>query len=222
MGLGDSYRAEQVITSLYGAGSVPLLIFGSSGLFAFLSVSLFLLLAILFLFRFKEIEQVHYQFGWLLFGLFYVALLLGHLVPLRLLNYGQEWVFMTLVVIMGCDSFAYFIGRKLGRRKLYEAVSPNKSIEGALGGLAGSVFAVLIAKYSFMPFLGLMDGLLIGLLLGTAGQLGDLFESLLKRACGVKDSGSMIPGHGGMLDRLDSLLFAFPLVFYIARYGYGG
>jgi len=198
------------------------LIFGSSGLFAFLSVSLFLLLAILFLFRFKEIEQVHYQFGWLLFGLFYVALLLGHLVPLRLLNYGQEWVFMTLVVIMGCDSFAYFIGRKLGRRKLYEAVSPNKSIEGALGGLAGSVFAVLIAKYSFMPFLGLMDGLLIGLLLGTAGQLGDLFESLLKRACGVKDSGSMIPGHGGMLDRLDSLLFAFPLVFYIARYGYGG
>lgn len=93
---------------------------------------------------------------------------------------------MTLVVIMGCDSFAYFIGRKLGRRKLYEAVSPNKSIEGALGGLAGSVFAVLIAKYSFMPFLGLMDGLLIGLLLGTAGQLGDLFESLLKRPVELK------------------------------------
>jgi phosphatidate cytidylyltransferase len=222
MGLGDSYRAEQIVASLYGAGSVPLLVFGSSDLFAFLSVSLFLLLAILFLFRFKSIEQVHYHLGWLLFGLLYISLLLGHLIPLRLLDYGQEWIFLTLVVIMGCDSFAYFIGRKFGRRKLYEAVSPNKSIEGALGGLAGSVLAVLIAKYSFLPFLGLIDGLMIGLLLGTAGQLGDLFESLLKRACGVKDSGHIIPGHGGMLDRLDSLLFAFPLVFYIARYGYGG
>lgn len=222
MGLGASYRGEQVVTALFGAGSVPLLVFGHADLFAFLSTSLFLLLAILFLFRFKSIEQVHHQLGWLLFGLLYIPLLLGHLIPLRLLDYGQEWIFLTLVVIMGCDSFAYFIGRQFGRRKLYEAVSPNKSIEGALGGLAGSVLAVLIAKYSFLPFLGFIDGLMIGLLLGTAGQLGDLFESLLKRACGVKDSGNIIPGHGGMLDRLDSLLFAFPLVFYIARYGYGG
>lgn len=222
MGLGDSCRVERLVASFYGAGSVPLLVFGHPGLFAFISTSLFLLLALLFLFRFTEIEKVHYNLGWLLFGLLYIPLLLGHLVPLRLLEYGQQWIFLTLITIMGCDSFAYFIGRRFGKRKLYEAVSPNKSIEGALGGLAGSVLAVLLAKYTFLPFVGLVDGLMVGLLLGTAGQLGDLFESLLKRACGVKDSGSIIPGHGGMLDRLDSLLFAFPLVFYIARYGYGG
>jgi len=222
MGLGDSYRLERLITALYGTAGVPLLIYGPPGLFAFFLTSGFLLLALLFLFRFKTLEHLHFQLGWLLFGLFYLPLLLGHLVPLRLLDHGQHWIFLTLIVIMSCDSCAYFVGRRFGRRKLYEAVSPNKSIEGAVGGLAGSVLAVYLVKFSFMPFIGSVDGLLIGLLLGSAGQLGDLFESLLKRSCGVKDSGTIIPGHGGMLDRLDSLLFAFPLVFYIARYGYGG
>ena len=129
---------------------------------------------------------------------------------------------MTLIVIMSCDTFAYFVGRKIGKRKLYAAVSPNKSIEGGLGGLVGSVFAIMMVKFTFLPVLGFFDAALIGLLLGVMGQLGDLFESLLKLACQVKDSGNMIPGHGGMLDRLDSLLFAFPVVYYIARYGYGG
>jgi len=81
---------------------------------------------------------------------------------------------------------------------------------------------VLLAKLSFLSVIGFFDAVLIGLLLGGMGQLGDLFESLLKRACQVKDSGNMIPGHGGILDRLDSLLFAFPVIYYIARYGYGG
>lgn len=222
MGLGDDYLPEQWASALYGAVSVPLLLFGPPGLFALLSTLVFLALAVLFLFRFNEIDRVHHQLGWILFGLLYLPLLLGHLVPLRLLEYGQRWIFLTLIVVMACDSFAYFVGRSVGRRKLYEAVSPNKSIEGALGGLAGSVLAVYIVKISFLPIIGYLDGLLIGLLLGVAGQVGDLFESLLKRACKVKDSGSLIPGHGGLLDRLDSLLFAFPLVFYIAKYGYGG
>jgi phosphatidate cytidylyltransferase len=86
----------------------------------------------------------------------------------------------------------------------------------------GAVLAVLLVKYTFLPTIGMFSAVLIGLILGIMGQLGDLFESLLKRACQVKDSGTMIPGHGGILDRLDSLLFAFPLVYYIARYGYGG
>jgi phosphatidate cytidylyltransferase len=110
---------------------------------------------------------------------------------------------------------------KFGKRKLYPAVSPNKSIEGGLGGLVGAVVAVVLMKLTFLPQIGYLEAMVLGLLLGCAGQIGDLFESLLKRGCGVKDSGMLIPGHGGLLDRLDSLLFAFPLSYYAARYWFG-
>lgn len=222
MGLGDDWVFERWLAAIYGAACIPIVVFGLNNLFVFISLIVFLSLSSSFLFRFKSVESVHYHLGWVLFGLIYLPFLLGHVAMLGHLVQGREWIFLCLISIMGCDSFAYFVGRKFGRRKLYEAVSPNKSVEGALGGLAGSVCAVLICRSIFMPFLGFFEALLIGLLLGVVGQVGDLFESLLKRACGVKDSGAMIPGHGGLLDRLDSLLFAFPLVYYIARYGYGG
>lgn len=222
MGMGQAYLLEQRLAAFSGACVAPLLMLSQPQLLTAWVVGMFLLLALLFLFRFQSLEKLHFQFGWLLFGFFYLPMLLGFLVPLRLLNEGQRWIFLTLLIIMCCDTCAYFVGSKIGRRKLYPAVSPNKSVEGGIGGLLGSVLAVFIARYTFMPSIGLIDGVLIGLVLGTAGQLGDLFESLLKRACQVKDSGSIIPGHGGLLDRLDSLLFAFPLVYYIAKYGYGG
>lgn len=222
MGLGNNYCLEQWLAAVLGACVVILLATHNVILLFPLYTCFFLLFSLFFLFRFQTIESVHHHFSWILLGWFYLPLLLGHLVPLRQLEHGQRWIFLTLMVIMGCDTLAYFVGSRFGKHKLYPAVSPNKSIEGAIGGLIGSVIAVLLAKYSFMPLIGIADGVLIGLLLGTAGQLGDLFESLLKRACKVKDSGNIIPGHGGMLDRLDSLLFAFPIVYYLARYGYGG
>ena len=222
MGLGKEQRVEQILAALAGTLFAPLLYFQQAALLLPLLTASFLLLALLFLYRLPPINEFQGRFGWLCLGLLYLPLLLGHLIPLRMLPAGREWIFLTLMVIMSCDSFAYFVGSKFGKRKLYPAVSPNKSIEGGLGGLFGSVLAVLIARATFLPTIGIADGLLIGLLLGVAGQLGDLFESLLKRACKVKDSGNMIPGHGGILDRLDSLLFAFPLVYYIARFAYGG
>ena len=222
MGLGKEQRVEQILAALAGTLFAPLLYYQQAALLLPLLTATFLLLALLFLYRLPPINEFQGRFGWLCLGLLYLPLLLGHLIPLRMLPAGREWIFLTLMVIMGCDSFAYFVGSKFGKRKLYPAVSPNKSIEGGLGGLFGSVLAVLIARATFLPTIGIADGILIGLLLGVAGQLGDLFESLLKRACKVKDSGSMIPGHGGILDRLDSLLFAFPLVYYIARFAYGG
>ena len=222
MGLGDSCRLEQWVCALAGALVAPLLFYAAPEQLLPLFTAVFLILSLFFLFRFKEIETVHHQLGWLLSGLIYLPFLLGHLMPLRMLEDGRRWIFLTLLIIMACDTFAYFFGRKLGRRKLYPAVSPNKSVEGGLAGLAGSVIAALAASFTFLPQLGMVGAVLIGLLLGTAGQLGDLFESLLKRACKVKDSGTIIPGHGGLLDRLDSLLFAFPLVYYIARFCYGG
>ncbi len=222
MGLAGEQRLEQLLAALAGTLVAPLLYLQQATLLLPFLAAAFMLLALLFLWRLPPLDDFSRRFGWICLGFLYLPLLLGHMIPLRLLPDGREWIFLTLMVIMGCDSFAYFIGSKFGKRKLYPAVSPNKSIEGGLGGLLGSILAVLIARATFLPVIGLVDGILIGLLLGVAGQLGDLFESLLKRACKVKDSGSMIPGHGGVLDRLDSLLFAFPLVYYIARYAYGG
>ena len=222
MGLGSEHRLEQWLSAGIGAFVAPLLYFQSPELLLPLLAGSVLLFSLLFLFRLPAITEVHHRLGWIILGLVYIPFLLGHLVPLRMLPQGREWIFLTLITIMSCDSFAYFVGRALGKNKLYPAVSPNKTIEGALGGLFGSILAVLIVKYTFLPTIGLFSAIFIGLLLGVMGQLGDLFESLLKRACQVKDSGTMIPGHGGILDRLDSLLFAFPIVYYIARYGYGG
>jgi phosphatidate cytidylyltransferase len=222
MGLADRHRVEQWFAALAGCWVVPLLHFQQHDLLLPLLTLILLILSLLFLFRLPPIAEVHHRLGWLCLGLFYLPLLIGHLELLRQQPAGREWIFLTLLVIMGCDSFAYFVGSKFGRRKLYPAVSPNKSIEGGVGGLLGSVLAVWICKMTFLPAIGSFEAVAIGLLLGLVGQLGDLFESLLKRACGVKDSGRLIPGHGGILDRLDSLLFAFPFVYYIARYGYGG
>ncbi|PKN53858.1 MAG: phosphatidate cytidylyltransferase [Deltaproteobacteria bacterium HGW-Deltaproteobacteria-14] len=121
-------------------------------------------------------------------------------------------IILLLAVVWAGDTGAYFVGRAIGRHKLYPLVSPKKTIEGAVGGLAASVgVAVLIAEL-WLPQLGAPHAVVIGLLGGTAAQLGDLAESLVKRACGVKDSGRLLPGHGGMLDRVDGVIFAFPVV----------
>ncbi len=222
MGLAAEQRSAQWCMAICGTLVVPLLYLQRYELLLPLLTISLLLLALIILFRLPVINEVQHRFGWLCLGLLYLPLLLGHLLLLRQLPDGREWIFLTLLVVMGCDTFAYFVGSSIGKRKLYPAVSPNKSIEGGIGGLIGSVLAVMIAQATFLPNIGIFDGIIVGLVLGVAGQLGDLFESLLKRACGVKDSGTIIPGHGGLLDRLDSLLFAFPIVFYIARYGYGG
>lgn len=218
-------KQEQVFIQWFAAGLgaaiVPLFFFNLlDWLSTFLTV-LFLLLSLIFLLRPGTLSRVHHHLGWICLGLIYVALLMGHLVPLRLLDDGRQWIFLTLVVVMCCDTSAYVIGSRVGKNKLYPLISPNKSIEGAIGGVFGAVLGALIAKLVFFPAIGFWPVVAVGLLLGVVGQIGDLFESMLKRACEVKDSGTMIPGHGGMLDRLDSLLFAFPLVYYVARGCFG-
>ncbi len=177
---------------------------------------LFLAFAIWFLFRFHNLETVVKHNAYVFFGFFYVGGLLAHLVFLRELPQGREWIYLVLLVTMASDTLAYFSGKALGKRKLYPAISPNKSIEGAIGGLAGAVCGAVVAKFWFMPGLGLLECLVLGLLLGPLAQVGDLFESMLKRSFEVKDSGALIPGHGGILDRLDSLLFVFPPAYYYA------
>jgi phosphatidate cytidylyltransferase len=179
-----------------------------------------------FLFRLNPIETVAARVAAAVTGYLYVALLLGFLalVKARPEGDGGAWVYVMLTVAWLSDTGAYFAGRFLGPlwpRKLYEAVSPKKTVIGAFGGVAASVGSVVLAKLWYLPGLSWADCFLIGIPANVLGQMGDLAESLIKRSVGVKDSGTLLPGHGGMLDRIDALLFVCPYVFCYARWVFG-
>lgn len=153
----------------------------------------------------------HYVMGYC-----YVGLLPGLTTKLLMLHDGPYWFIVCLGVVFGGDVAAYFVGRKFGRKKIIPAISPNKSWAGSLGGLAASILMGLLLGYYLLPDTSL-------LVLGTSGaiavilaQSGDFYESLIKRTAGAKDSGSLLPGHGGFLDRFDGILFALPVFYYIA------
>ncbi len=131
---------------------------------------------------------------------------------------GWSWVLCALIVTWGNDTCAYFVGRLFGHRKLYPEVSPNKTWEGFAGGFVGSLVGMFVARGTFFPALSVPDCLWVGAIGGIVGPIGDLSESMLKRAYQVKDSGKLIPGHGGLLDRLDALLFNTPLIFLYANF----
>lgn len=123
------------------------------------------------------------------------------------------FIFSMLGSIWICDSAAYFVGRGFGKNKLYPKISPNKTIEGAVGGLVFAVIAFVGLAYLLIPEIPMIHTVAFGLIVGTIGQIGDLAESMLKRDAGVKDSSHLIPGHGGILDRFDSILFVAPSIF---------
>jgi len=179
---------------------------------------LFLSFALLFLFRIREIADAARDVAYAALGFLYIPLLLMHLVMLHRTTYGWQWLLVIMLIVMTNDSAAYYTGSAFGKHKLYPQVSPKKSVEGALGGVLGSIGGTLLAKFTFFPQLSLTDALLTAIFIGILGQTGDLFESLLKRSFGVKDSGNSIPGHGGVLDRLDSIIFAAPAMYYYVIY----
>jgi len=152
------------------------------------------------------------------------GLMIGTLVGVRLIEpevTGRHWVLFLLAVIMTGDSGAYYIGRWRGRRRLAPSVSPNKTVEGLVGGVAASVVAALVAARLLLPNLGPLHAAALGAVLSLIGVAGDLFESLLKRSAGVKNSSNLFPGHGGVLDRLDSLYFSAPVLFAYLRLASG-
>jgi phosphatidate cytidylyltransferase len=179
---------------------------------------LFLAFALLFLFRISDITTAAREIAYVVLGFIYIPFLLMHLVLLRQTTYGWQWLLVIMLIVMTNDTAAYYTGCAFGTHRLYPLVSPKKSIEGALGGLGGSICGTLLAKFTFFPQLTLGDALITAVAIGCLGQTGDLFESLLKRSFGVKDSGSCIPGHGGVLDRLDSIIFAAPAMYYYVIY----
>ncbi len=151
-------------------------------------------------------------------GAVYPGLLLSALVRIRQLDRGEWWIILTLAVTWLNDTCAYFAGRAFGKHKLYERISPSKTWEGAVGGALGSVTGALVVQHFWIPQLPAWGAALIGAGASVLGPLGDLSESMLKRAWGAKDSGRLLPGHGGILDRIDALLFNAPFVLLCARF----
>lgn len=153
-------------------------------------------------------------------GVLYVVLLGGHLVALRTgfpASLSAHLLSFFFLVIMGSDTGAYYTGRAFGRHKLAPAISPGKTWEGAVGGMIASLLMAALAHYWFFPDLSLKAALPLAAVMNVVGVIGDLTESALKRSAGAKDAANILPGHGGLLDRLDSLLFNAPVIYYFAR-----
>ena len=179
-----------------------------------LSSAVVISLILLLLCRQKEASFI--AWAWTIAGTLYVGWLLSHFVALRGLDDGRNWVFFALFVTFSSDTTAFFIGRALGRHHLAPHISPGKTWEGAIGGILGAIVVSLLFTLPTPLSLPLSywQAILLGLLVSILGQLGDLVESLLKRNTGVKDSGKLLPGHGGFLDRIDSIVFAGIVVYY--------
>jgi len=156
--------------------------------------------------------------GRALLGILYIPVLMSHFILIRGTPSGVLWIFFILVLAFAGDIAAFYVGRQFGKRKLLPEVSPGKTVEGMIGLMAGSVVGCLLFRQWFFPELGAAHTVVLGLVGGVVGQLGDLSESALKRSAGVKDSGVMLPGHGGILDRLDCLMFITPFVYYYQEF----
>lgn len=187
-----------------------------------LSISALLLIGICFAslidnWKKDDFSSVLASAGATLFAVLYVAFLAGHLIGVRVIGgpvKGPQLLSLFFLVIAAGDSGAYYVGRSLGKHKLAPKISPGKTIQGSIGGILGSILSATLCRYLFYPDLPLHHALGLGLVFNIVGQAGDLFESMLKRGSGAKDAASIIPGHGGLLDRLDSIVFNAPILYY--------
>ena len=169
------------------------------------------------LFSRRPVEGALEDIAVTLLGVFYAALLFGYQVAIHAGPSGKKWLVFLFLVIWASDTGAYYIGSAFGKHRLYEKISPKKSIEGLIGGMLASMVIAILCTVWLVPSAGLLEAAVLGACLAAFGTVGDLVESLIKRSAGVKDSGTLIPGHGGILDRMDSMLFAAPVLFYYLR-----
>ncbi|HEY0191080.1 MAG TPA: phosphatidate cytidylyltransferase [Kofleriaceae bacterium] len=213
------YWLDPLVLANYGE-AVPRAIQGATA--AGMTVPLLLAVVVpglYYLFRFRDIPSVAARFVGTVAAIFYAGYLTTYLAKLKLVapliapEARGDAVLIVLLVAWLADTGGYFAGRFLGKAKLYEAVSPKKTWAGAWGGIAGSVVGVAALKLIRADYLSWVDVGLLAIPGGMLGQLGDLTESLIKRSVGVKDSGALLPGHGGLLDRIDAVLFIAPYVY---------
>lgn len=189
--------------------------FNIEGFFTFILIIVFFTTLTLELFRGNP-EQGLVNAAVNLFGTVYIGFMFAYILLLRFIPNGFFYLLFALGVTWLNDSMAYFVGVNFGKHKLSPRISPHKTIEGSIGGVGGGLLAAVILGIYFQKSLSPL--LVMAFLVSIAGQFGDLVESIIKRNAGVKDSGTFLPGHGGILDRLDSLLFTGPVVYYVATY----
>ncbi len=171
------------------------------------------------LFSHRRLDDVFAFISRSAFGVVYIGFCLAHLVLIRFLPLGVAWLFVLTAITAGSDTGAYYIGKAFGRRKLCPGISPNKTVAGALGGISSGVLAALLAGHFLLPQVSLPVIGLAALGLSVIGIIGDLAESMIKRSEGIKDAGTILGGHGGVLDRIDSLLLTAPILFYLLSMG---
>ncbi|MEK6201422.1 MAG: phosphatidate cytidylyltransferase [Desulfobulbaceae bacterium] len=196
-------------------------LFPSLGLTGGLLLS-FLLLTCHILYSYSKIEDALSFFSRALFGVCYVGFLGAHLLLLYQLPEGSSWILVLTAITAGSDSGAYYCGRAFGKHKLCPLVSPNKTVEGAIGGLVAAVAVAVLMVMLLSLQVNWFFLVPAAILLTGVGIVGDLTESIIKRATGTKDSGTLLGGHGGVLDRVDSLLFAAPVLYYLLLIYQGG
>jgi phosphatidate cytidylyltransferase len=178
-----------------------------------LAVGLFFILLVVTIELYHRNGSPILNIGATVLGVLYVGAGMGTFLGLRELFDSGAIIIVMLVSIWVCDTAAYLGGKAMGKHKLYVAISPNKTIEGAVFGLIFALLTSVACKYIFAGELSLLDAAVVGLIVGTVGQIGDLAESMFKRDVGVKDSSNFFPGHGGFLDRFDSIMFVAPAVY---------
>ena len=202
---------DQIIGIAFGLAVSSIVLFPQLTSGQFILAPLLVLMFSIYIFMHGQLEERLARLAWTLLGSLYLGYLLPHWSSLFRLPHGRAWVFFVLVVVMAGDICAYFVGRRFGTKKLAPEISPGKTVEGAAGYVLGSILAGYLMGTSVAMGLSWMELVILSALLSVLGQVGDLFESWIKRAFAVKDSGRLLPGHGGLLDRLDSLIF--PAVF---------
>ena len=212
--LPDNGSGEQTVGIALGLCFPFVAHFSRGGELVALLVAVLFVVFLLFLARPKRLTTVTSNMPILLFGILYVPFLLSHAILLRKEPLGIQWVFFLLMTVWAGDTSAYFVGTVIGKHKLYPAISPKKTVEGLLGGLAGSLIVAALLRSLFIRSLPWCHTVILASAILILGQTGDLGESMIKRAVNAKDSSGLIPGHGGVLDRLDSFLFAAPFVYY--------
>ena len=216
------YKAMGIMSGL----ALSWYIFFQQGVYANLFLSIiFIGIMVLELAR-KEKGLAVYHISVTVFGVFYIGWLGSHLILLRELPHikgldyslGFSFVIVTFALTWCYDTGAFFIGSWFGKRKLFPSISPGKTLEGAIGGVLCSLLGIFAARATIAPYLTIVQAVGLAIIASVVGQLGDLCESMIKRDAKIKDSSRTIPGHGGVLDRFDSLLFTAPLIYYVLKY----
>jgi phosphatidate cytidylyltransferase len=179
----------------------------------FVFVGIFAVCVIVRLFNRKGPENALSDIAPFIVGLLYIPLCVGYFIKLRVI--GPEAVMFLMLVTWGADSAALYTGKAIGKRKLYEGISPNKTVEGAIAALIGGAASAVILKIGFNLKVDYLVIIGAGIVIGLFGIIGDLIESMFKRERGIKDSGSFLPGHGGLLDKADGMLLCAPVLYYL-------